>query len=131
MHPVNEKNAPQLEGGIILTFGRKGVVEMRVERGVIHFKSGVTGLAKVPSGFPFAGRTLEMKISQFQSDTSGVTIKAGTLGFSAGKKESFTSMKETWSHRAHVLPHNADLKAAIATSSSPSPSETRGKSGVK
>lgn len=114
MNPLDQDRKPVPEGGLILTFGRKGTVEIEIECGAIHFKNGVTGLAKVPSGFPLAGRLLEMKIYQFLSDSEGVTIKAGTLGLSGGKKEPYASIRETWSKRAKVLPHNADLKAHIA-----------------
>jgi hypothetical protein len=113
MNPLDQDRKPVPEGGLILTFGRKGTVEFEIQSGSIQFKSGVTGLAKVPSGFPLAGRLLEMKIYHFLSDSEGVTIKAGTLGLSGGKKEPYASIRETWSKRAQVLHHEADLKACI------------------
>lgn len=113
MNPLDQDHKPVPEGGLILTFGRKGRVEIEMQNGVIHFKSGVTGFAKIPSGFPLAGRLIEMKIYQFASDSEGVTIKARTLGLSGGKKESYASIRETWSQRAIVLPHDADFKDHI------------------
>lgn len=108
MNPLNADRQPAVEGGLILSLGTKGVVEMEFDNGVIHFKKGVACHAKK------AGSVLEATICQFLSDSEGVNIKAKIVLLSVNIKETYASIKETWSHRARVLPHNADFKAVLS-----------------